>query len=68
MIQRKKSLKNVLMNHCSMSGHRVLPSSNLHFYAATKFAVTALTQGLRNELQAMKSHIRVAVSLQGTVT
>lgn len=43
----------------SMSGHRVPPSAAVHFYAATKHAVTALTEGLRQELRAMKTNIRV---------
>ena len=45
----------------SMSGHRVVPSSTGHFYAATKFAVTALNEGIRNELREIKSHIRSTV-------
>lgn len=45
-----------------MSGHRVTPISHIHFYTATKYAVTALTEGLRHELYDMKSHIRVTVS------
>ncbi|XP_052257591.1 dehydrogenase/reductase SDR family member 11-like isoform X2 [Dreissena polymorpha] len=47
-----------LMN--SMSGHRLVPNSpGIHCYAATKFAVRAITEGLRNELLAAKTHIRV---------
>lgn len=45
----------------SMSGHRVVPSPTGHFYAATKFAVTALNEGIRNELREIKSHIRTTV-------
>ena len=45
-----------------MSGHRVINSPSSHMYAATKFAVRAITDGLRYELNNMKSHIRVTVS------
>ena len=45
----------------SMSGHRVLNNPNTHVYASTKFAVRAITDGLRNELNATGSHIRVNV-------
>lgn len=45
----------------SMSGHRVVPSSAVHFYSATKYAVTALTEGLRQELREANTHIRATV-------
>ena len=46
----------------SMSGHRVTMASKLKFYSATKFAVTALVEGFRQELRQMepKNKIRVA--------
>jgi len=45
----------------SMSGHRVVPSGHkTNFYSATKFAVRALTDGLRNELRAADSNIRIS--------
>lgn len=45
-----------------MSGHRVVFSADTHFYSATKYAVTALTEGLRQELREAKTHIRATVS------
>ncbi len=44
-----------------MSGHRVLNSADAHFYTASKYAVTALTEGLRQELREAKTHIRATV-------
>lgn len=44
-----------------MSGHRVPPPAETHFYSATKYAVTALTEGLRQELREAQSHIRATV-------
>ncbi|XP_011679965.1 dehydrogenase/reductase SDR family member 11 [Strongylocentrotus purpuratus] len=48
----------------SMSGHRVVGES---FYCGTKYMVTALTEGLRNELRAMKTNIRVCGISPGIV-
>ena len=47
-----------------MSGHRLVAStsSNTNFYGATKHAVTALTEGIRKELRAMNSDVKVTVS------
>lgn len=46
----------------SMGGHRVVPSADEHFYCATKYAVTALTEGIRQELREANTHIRATVS------
>ena len=46
----------------SMSGHRMIQNPSFMFYTATKFAVTALTEGVRVELRQKKSKIRVTVS------
>ena len=56
------------MLFCSLSGHRVTNvTPNLHFYCATKYAVTAITEGLRQELRDKKSNIKVTVSSAPTV-
>ncbi|CAH1796294.1 unnamed protein product [Owenia fusiformis] len=51
----------------SMSGKRIITSPAGHFYSASKFAVTALTEGLRHELRDLKSHIRVSSISPGVV-
>jgi NADP-dependent 3-hydroxy acid dehydrogenase YdfG len=50
----------------SMAGHRV-PGPDSAMYAATKFAVRALTEGMRQELRARKSPIRVSAVSPGYV-
>ncbi|KAG5836650.1 dehydrogenase/reductase SDR family member 11-like [Anguilla rostrata] len=56
-----------IININSMSGHRVVPNADVHFYSATKYAVTALTEGLRQELREAKSHIRASCISPGLV-
>ena len=46
-----------IININSMSGHRVVPSPDTHFYTVTKYAVTALTEATRQELRAMNSQV-----------
>ncbi|XP_068601430.1 dehydrogenase/reductase SDR family member 11-like isoform X2 [Brachionichthys hirsutus] len=50
-----------IININGMSGHRVPNMAAAHFYSSTKFAVTALTEGLRQELREANSHIRVSM-------
>ncbi|XP_076461356.1 dehydrogenase/reductase SDR family member 11-like [Babylonia areolata] len=55
----------ILLN--SMSGIRMMKSKGLHCYGASKFAVSAVREGLRNELREMKSQIRVSQVCPGLV-
>lgn len=48
----------------SICGHIVINSGDIHFYTATKYAVSALTEGLRQELREAKTHIRATVRFQ----
>ncbi|XP_051814234.1 dehydrogenase/reductase SDR family member 11-like isoform X3 [Acanthochromis polyacanthus] len=56
-----------IININSVCGHLILPLGELHFYTATKFAVTALNEGLRQELREAKSHIRATSISPGVV-
>ncbi|XP_051813924.1 LOW QUALITY PROTEIN: dehydrogenase/reductase SDR family member 11-like [Acanthochromis polyacanthus] len=56
-----------IINLNSVAGHMVAPISGAHFYAGTKHAVTALTEGLRQELREAKSHIRATSISPGFV-
>ncbi|XP_012868531.1 PREDICTED: dehydrogenase/reductase SDR family member 11 [Dipodomys ordii] len=56
-----------IININSMCGHRVPFQSETHFYCATKYAVTALTEGLRQELLEAQSHIRATCISPGLV-
>jgi len=53
----------VLLN--SLAGHEIAPTAAV--YSSTKFAVTALTQGLRKELREKKSRIRVTSISPGLI-
>ena len=51
-----------LFNGDSVIGHKVPSRKAVHFYSATKFAVTAIVEGIRQELREIKSNCRVTVS------
>ncbi|XP_064425009.1 dehydrogenase/reductase SDR family member 11a isoform X2 [Latimeria chalumnae] len=56
-----------IININSLLGHIPHPESIVHFYGATKSAVTALTEGVRRELWELKSHTRVTSISPGLV-
>ncbi|KAM4742124.1 dehydrogenase/reductase SDR family member 11-like [Anableps anableps] len=56
-----------IINLNSICGHIVINSDEIHFYTATKHAVSALTEGLRQELREAKSHIRATSISPGIV-
>lgn len=47
----------------SIAGHSVPPLPNYNVYPASKYAVTALTETLRQELTKMDSKIKVSVRM-----
>ena len=55
-----------VVNVASMAAHRV-PGPDSGMYSATKFAVRALTEGIRQELRARQSAIRVSRGSPGYV-
>ncbi|PVD38336.1 hypothetical protein C0Q70_00948 [Pomacea canaliculata] len=55
----------ILIN--SMSGIRQVKDKGGHCYNATKFAVTALREGIRNELRELNSGIRISQICPGIV-
>ena len=53
----------LLAYYNSTGGHVVSTVSPLRFYCATKFAITAIAEGVRQELREMKSNCRATVSI-----
>lgn len=53
----------VFHNFYSMFGHKVSPDAGVHFYSAMKFALRAVTEGIRLELRNMKSGVKITVRM-----
>ena len=47
----------------SIFGHMVPVGSTAHMYSVTKFALKAITEGIRQELRVMDSGIKITVSI-----
>jgi len=56
-----------IINISSECGHYVFPVPSIHFYTATKHALRGLTEGLRQEMRAIRSKIRVGMVSPGLV-
>ncbi|XP_022085737.1 dehydrogenase/reductase SDR family member 11-like [Acanthaster planci] len=56
-----------VININSLSGHKVTQNRDSHFYTATKFAMTSMTEGVRQELREIGSMIRIASISPGIV-
>jgi NADP-dependent 3-hydroxy acid dehydrogenase YdfG len=56
-----------IINISSLSGHRVPPGNRSTFYAASKHAVRAITEGMRTELVAGKSKVKLGMISPGMV-
>jgi NADP-dependent 3-hydroxy acid dehydrogenase YdfG len=56
-----------IINISSLAGHRVVANRGSDFYAATKFGVRALTDGLRFELAGKKSPVKLGMISPGVV-
>lgn len=61
---RENEVAGHIVHMNSIAGHTALNLPNLNIYPASKFAVTALTETLRNELNSIGSKIKITVSLQ----
>jgi len=56
-----------IVNISSLAGHRVVANRGADFYAATKFAVRAMTDGLRFELSSRQSPVKIGMISPGVV-
>ncbi|BES99131.1 dehydrogenase reductase SDR family member 11-like [Nesidiocoris tenuis] len=63
----KNKTEGTIININSFAGHFIIPRPGVGGYNASKFAVTALTEGLRNEVSAIKANIRVTSLSPGFV-
>lgn len=61
-IMRENKIHGQIVHINSIFGHKVPNLSTVHVHPASKFAVTALTETLRQELNTINSKIKITVS------
>ncbi|XP_031340393.1 farnesol dehydrogenase-like [Photinus pyralis] len=66
-LMRRNNIDGHIVHINSLSGHRVYNFPNMNVYQATKHAITALTETLRQELVSQGSKIRVSSISPGSV-
>lgn len=66
--QARKADLGYVINISSIAGHVIPHSPILHFYAASKFALAALTEATRQELRDFKSNIKISQVSPGLVS
>ncbi|XP_063929717.1 farnesol dehydrogenase-like [Zophobas morio] len=66
-IMRKHDIKGHIIHINSIAGHKVSPLPKTNVYPATKHAITALTETLRQELNTLGSKIKVTSVSPGLV-
>lgn len=59
---RENGVDGHIIHISSIAGHKVLPIPKMNVYYASKFAVTALTETLRQELNSIGNKTKVTVS------
>lgn len=57
---RKNSIDGHIVHISSIFGHKVVPFENLNVLCASKYAITALTETLRQELNSIGSKIKIS--------
>lgn len=75
-IATREAVKNMRENNVdghiihinSLAGHSVPPFAGVNIYPASKFAVTALTETLRQELNSIGSKIKITVGVLLAIT
>ncbi|KAJ3651659.1 hypothetical protein Zmor_017684 [Zophobas morio] len=67
-IMSANNIKGHIIHINSVVGHKVIPFPGINVYTASKYAVTALTETLRHELNAIDSKIKTTSISPGLVT
>ncbi|XP_035788466.1 farnesol dehydrogenase-like isoform X1 [Anopheles albimanus] len=61
---RARTINGHIINVNSILGHKYVPFPNLNLYGASKYAVTAITETLRNDFRNANTRVKVTVEHQ----